>query len=102
FRSKKLLILEDKPFITKRTISDLAGTDFRNHKNEPEELIAEVTTWFSEILNSDIAPSRVWDEYNYFKADNYDRLKKEGFKDKDINRLTIPQTLRAMKDWLIP
>lgn len=44
FRSKKLLILEDKPFITKRTISDMAGTDFRNHKNEPEELIAEVTT----------------------------------------------------------
>ena len=99
-QEKQILILEDRPFITKKTISDMAGADFLSHKNDPEELVTEVVIWLANVIKREFAPSLIWDQYNYYKADDYARLTSSGYRPADINKQTIPQSIRSMKKWI--
>jgi hypothetical protein len=49
--SNKLLILEKTPYLSKKALSDLSGTDIVAHKNDPEEIIKSVRNFFISLYN---------------------------------------------------
>lgn len=94
YRNKKFLILENEKYTTQKALSDLSFADCKYHKNEPEELVYQVRTWFVENgLKSIYSASSIWDEYNYFSANLFDDKKSRGFTQKDIDRISIPEFL---------
>jgi len=48
YRNKKFLIIEKEKYSTQKALSDLSFADCKYHKNEPEEIVYEVRTWFVE------------------------------------------------------
>ncbi|MEO1023480.1 MAG: hypothetical protein AAFW89_13130, partial [Bacteroidota bacterium] len=70
------------------------------HKNDAEELISEVRTWFSECGRSNvISPTTIWNDYNKFYADLYLECTGKGFSQADIERLPVPEFISAISDW---
>ncbi|MEQ9302115.1 MAG: hypothetical protein RIF33_26280 [Cyclobacteriaceae bacterium] len=102
YRNKTMLILEDEAYSLKSAISDISFADCKPHKNDAEQLVEEVRNWFVENGFTDIqGPSMIWDEFNEFNAELYNRKTKEGFKSNQVDRLSIPEYLEAINDWLI-
>ena len=92
FKDKQILILEEEKYSTQKALSDLSFADCKCHKGEAEELVYEVRNWFSENgLKNVPSASSIWDGYNIFYADLFEEKSKLGFKQKDINRLPIPE-----------
>jgi hypothetical protein len=50
-KSKKFLILEKERYRYLKALSDIAGSDIKNHNDEPEDLVREVRNWFVEITS---------------------------------------------------
>jgi hypothetical protein len=100
-KAKKCLILEKERFRYQKALSDLSGSDIKNHNNEPEEMVRAVRNWFVEA-DSLKAPSatRIWEDFNEFMADFYKRRAEERFKDKDLEIMPIPEFISFMKEWL--
>jgi len=100
YRSKKILILEEERFSTQKALSDLSFADCKSHKNESEELVYEVRNWFSECGKNGLkSASSIWDEYNYFYTDLYEKRVSQGFKPKDIDRLPIGEFIKEIQSW---
>lgn len=101
YRNKKSLILEKERYAYQKALSDISNSDVKCHRGEPEEIIFEVRNWFSELgkinLNSG---SKIWDDYNYFYTDFYEERTKNGFKDKDIEKMPIREFLGYIEKWL--
>jgi hypothetical protein len=92
YRDKKILVLEEERYSTQKALSDLSFGDCKCHKGEPEELVYEIRNWFSELgFRSLPSASSIWDDYNMFHSELYLDMKSRGFRDKDINRLPIPE-----------
>lgn len=99
---KRCLILEKEPYRYQAAISDLSSSDIRAHGDVPEELVAAVRDWLNCEAGARLpGPSRVWDTFNEFMADNYDILTEKGFTDQDIQRLPIPELVTYMKEWAL-
>lgn len=99
-RRKVILILEEERYSVQKALSDLSFSDPKCHKGEPEELVYQLRDWFYEIGYKNIgSPSSLWDSYNFFYADLYDRKINEGFKPKDVDRLTVLEFLDEIKEW---
>lgn len=94
YRNKKFLIIEKEKYTTQKALSDLSFADCKYHKNEPEEMVYEVRTWFVETgLKKINSASSIWDEYNYFYTNLFQEKKSEGFTKKDIERISVPEFL---------
>lgn len=92
YRGKKFLILEKEKYTTQKALSDLSFADCKYHKNEPEEMVYEVRSWFVETgLKGIQSASTIWDEYNYFYTNLFQEKKSVGFSKKDIERIPIPE-----------
>ncbi len=92
YREKKILILEEEKYSTQKALSDLSFADCKCHKGDAEELVYEVRNWFVENGHKGVpSASSIWDDYNIFYADLYENKYKNGFKQKDINRLPIAE-----------
>lgn len=101
YRSKKFLILEKEKYTTQKALSDLSFADCKYHKNEPEEIVYEVRTWFVETgLKRIHSASSIWDEYNDFYTNLFQEKKSEGFTKKDIERISIPEFLDFVSEKL--
>lgn len=100
-RSKKCLILEAERYRYQAAISDLSNSDIVVHGNEPVEAFTGVRNWLDTEagLNAD-GPTRLWDQFTDFIADNDDLLVKRGFSRKDIDRLPLPALMQNMHDWV--
>lgn len=97
FRQKKFLILEKEKYSVQKALSDLSFADCKCHNGDEEELTYQLRNWLVELGFKDIpSASSLWDEYNYFIADIYQEKKGKGFKQKDIERLPVPEFL----DWI--
>lgn len=97
---KRCLILEKERYRYQAGISDLSNSDIGVHGDDPEELVAVVRDWLNCEAGAQLpGPSRVWDAFNEFMADNYDELTAKGFNDRDIRRLPIPELINYMKIW---
>ena len=103
YRSKKSLILEKERYSYQKALSDISNSDIKCHNGDVEELVEEVRNWFYEIgVNGvkGISGSFLWDEYNVFMADFYEKRSSEGYKDRDFEKMPIPEYIDFIRDWL--
>jgi hypothetical protein len=98
---KKCLILEKERYRYRKALSDLSGSDIKTHGNESEQLVREVRNWFVENENV-VADSgtRIWEAFNEFMAEFYRRRKEEGYKDRDLEIMPIPEFTKFARDWI--
>ncbi|TET74523.1 MAG: hypothetical protein E3J56_02250 [Candidatus Aminicenantes bacterium] len=100
-RDKKCLILEKEKYRYQKALSDMSGSDIKNHNNEPEELVRQVRNWFleNEIQHAD-SGTKIWQTFNEFMADFYQKRQDEGFKDRDLKMMPLPEYIRFIREWL--
>ena len=100
-RNKKCLILEKEKYGYQKALSDMSGSDIRNHNDEPEELVRQVRNWFveNEIQHAK-SGTRIWQTFNEFMADFYQKRQDEGFKDRDLETMPLPEYIRFIQKWL--
>lgn len=80
-KTKIFLILEEEKYSVQKSLSDLSFSDTECHDGDPEELIYNVRNWFYKTGYTKIeSPSSIWDAYNYFYADLYEKKTDEGFR----------------------
>lgn len=100
-KSKKALVLETELYRIKRALSDLSGSDIKHHNNEPEKLVRAVRNWFVENgLKRVASATSIWENFNEFMADFYQKRKGEGYKDKDLTMMPIPEFIDFIKEWI--
>lgn len=101
-KDKKCLILEKERYRYQKALSDLSNSDIKSHDNEPEEVIRQIRDWFvvNELERAD-SGTIIWDSFNKFMADFYLKREKEGFQEKDIQRMPIPEFIRFINEWII-
>ncbi len=100
-QSKQFLILEKDRYEFQKAISDLAGVDIKKHDNEPEDVVRVVRNWFIEngSLSTTASPNTIWNAFCDFALDFYDSRKSEGFTDKDLNMMPVPEYINAIAEW---
>lgn len=98
---KFCLVMVAEKFKYQAAISDLSNSDVAVHRNDPEDVIAEVRNWLNHTcgLKAD-GPSRILAIFNEFTATHYRSLKSRGFSDSDIEKLPVPELLKEMKEWV--
>jgi hypothetical protein len=101
-KNKKFLILEKKPHDYKKALSDLSGVDIKNHGDKPSEVVRAVRDWFVETvkLKGVKGATAIWYRFNDFASDLYKQRKAEGFSDKDLQMMPIPEYIDFIKMWL--
>jgi len=101
-KDKKCLILEKEKYRYQKALSDLSNSDIKNHNNEPEEVIRQIRDWLvvNELKRAD-SGTRIWESFNEFMADFYLKRKEEGFREKDILRMPIPEFISFINGWII-
>ncbi|MBB1094418.1 hypothetical protein HUU61_24425 [Rhodopseudomonas palustris] len=97
--TKKILILEKEKYRYQKAISDLSGSDIKNHNNEVFKVINAVRDWFvSEELSRGHSGLRVWNNFNDFEAYLYDEVvEKDGHDSTDDVQIT--EIMYHMKEW---
>lgn len=101
-KDKKFLILERRPHDYKKALSDLSGVDIKNHGDKPSEVVRAVRDWFVETvrLRGLKGATPIWYRFNDFAADLYKQRKAEGFSDKDLQTMPVPEYIDYIKIWL--
>lgn len=96
---KKILILEKERYRFQKAISDLSGSDIKNHDNEVDKAIIAVRDWFvTEELKRGDSGSRVWDGFNDFQAYLYDEVvERDGHASTD--EVPISEIIHHMENW---
>ncbi|MFC5343552.1 hypothetical protein ACETK8_09955 [Brevundimonas staleyi] len=101
WRTKKCLILETERYRYQAALSDLSNSDIVAHGNDPLEAFTAVRNWLDQEARLDIdGPSRLWDQFTDFVADNDDSLVARGFSRRDIDRLPLSTLMRSMEVWV--
>lgn len=97
--NKKILILEKEKYRFQKAISDLSGSDIKNHNNEVTKVISAVRDWFViEDLSRGDSGNKVWSSFNDFQAYLYDEVvSKDGHKSSD--EVPIPEIIHHMSSW---
>lgn len=97
--SKKILILEKERYRFQKAISDLAGSDIKNHEDDVSKAITAVRDWFiTEELKRGDSGKKVWDSYNDFQAYLYDEVvDKDGHVSTDDVQVT--EIIHHMERW---
>jgi len=101
-RTKRSLILEKKRYDVQKALSDLNGVDIKTHNNSPAGIVRALQHWFIETLglkNVD-SPSVIWDKFNEFTYDFYERRKTQGYSKGDLKMMPIPQYIRFIAQWI--
>jgi hypothetical protein len=98
--SKKILILEEKPFRYQAAISDLAGCDIQAHSGDFEKAVRKVRNWLvSEAGAISHGASRILGAYIDFQEWHYETQLAAGFLDADIQDYPTNELLSAMETW---
>ena len=97
---KRILVLEKERYRFQRAISDLSGSDIKNHDDDVTKVICAVRNWFvTEELRRGDSGSKVWDKFNEFQAYLYDEVV-ENDGHKSIDDVEIPEIIHHMENWL--
>lgn len=112
YKDKRSLILETERFDYMKAISDINGFDIKNHNDIPEKLIECLRAWFSETvglrnLNSAAKIYSDFIDFNtylfmkkmYKYAGEHNSTEAESFADSEIQQMTIPEYIDAIKEW---
>ena len=100
-QSKTCLILEKEKYEYQRALSDLSNSDIKNHNNDPETLVFQVRNWFTELgLKNAPSATKIWKRFNKFMADFREAREKDGFKDRDLEFMPVPEYINFIKEWI--
>jgi len=98
---KKLLVLEKEKYRYQAALSDLSGSDIRNHNNDPIALIKAIRDWFiTEELNSGPSHKKIWSSFNDFNANLHDTLIDQGHEKSDFDTVPITEIMHHISEWL--
>ena len=96
---KKILILEKEKYRYQKALSDLSGSDIKNHDDDPIKAIIAVRSWFvpSEIER---APSgkMIWTDFNEFQAFIHDELVINDGHD-SVDEVEVIEIISIMDSW---
>ncbi len=99
-RSKRILILETESYHYQKVISDIAGQDIANHKDDPKMVIKKVRNWISANRKNSVDPySQIWIAYNQFTEDLQTTLS-EKYTEEEIAEMQIGDYIKFAKDWI--
>ncbi|MEO5807151.1 hypothetical protein [Devosia sp.] len=99
--TKKMLILEAKPYRYQAAISDLAGCDIQAHANDFQKATRKVRNWLvSEAGIALDGPAKILGAYADFQEWYYERQLAAGFDDDDIQDYPTSELLAAMTEWV--
>lgn len=97
---KRLLILEKERYRYQAALSDLSGSDIREHNDEPIRITKAVRDWFvTEALNTGPSHKKIWYEFNDFTADLEENLESEGHDPGDFGEVPISEVMAYMDRW---
>ena len=84
-----------------KALSDLSGVDIKNHDDDPFGVVREVRNWFVETvgLRNVESATAIWYRFNSFTYDFYDKRKREGFSDEDLNAMPVPEFIDFIRRW---
>ncbi|MFZ2447606.1 MAG: hypothetical protein WAW37_14720 [Syntrophobacteraceae bacterium] len=100
-QSKTCLILEKDKYRYQKALSDLSNSDIKSHNNDPETLVLQVRNWFTELgLKKAPSATRIWERFNEFMADFSEARERDGFKDRDLEFMPVPEYLDFIKEWI--
>ena len=100
---KRILILEKERYRYQAALSDLSGSDIKDHNDEPIEAVKAVRDWFTiESLPKMAPPSYtdVWHAFNAFTTYLEGDLERGGHNPEDYNSIPIPEVMSYMDKWL--
>jgi len=103
YKGKRTLILETEEYSYQKALSDLSNSDVKCHNGDSEELIYQIRNWFCELTDNEESiqgASIIWDDYNIFNTDLYKEMTDKGLRQKDIDKMTIPELQRKMVSWI--
>lgn len=99
WEQKKILILEKEQYRFQKAISDLSGSDIKNHDDQVHKAIFAVRDWFvTEELKRGDSGTRVWDNYNDFQAYLYDEVVERDGHD-SIDDVQVSEIVHHMNSW---
>jgi len=97
---KKTLVLEKEPYRYQAALSDLSGSDIKNHNDEPIRLVKAVRDWFiTEEIGTGPSHKKIWYDFNDFSADLDEKLVEEGHEPEDFENVPIPEIMAYMDIW---
>lgn len=98
---KQILILEKERYRYQKALSDLSGSDIKNHDDDPIKLIKVIRDWFVtvESLRVDGA-KKIWNSFNDFQAYLYDEVVEKDGHD-SVDDVQITEVMQHMSDWLV-
>jgi len=101
-RTKRSLILETKRYDIQKALSDLNGVDIKSHNNNPIKTVRALQHWLIETVGlKDIdSPSLIWDRFNEFNKNFYQRRKAQGYSKQDLQMMPIPEYIRFIRQWI--
>lgn len=100
-RTKRILILEEKPYRYQAAISDLAGCDIQAHAGQFGTAVRKVRNWL--VSEADIradGATRILAAYEDFQMWYYEQQLAAGFSERDIKDYPTAELLVAMKQWV--
>jgi hypothetical protein len=96
---KKILIMEKERYRFQKAISDLSGSDIKNHDDRVDKAIAAVRDWFvTEELKRGDSGNKVWDGFNDFQAYLYDEVVEKDGHD-SIDDVQVSEIVHHMENW---
>ena len=99
WKEKKILILEKEKFRYRKALSDLSGSDIKNHDNDPIKIMRAVRDWLvTEELHTGDSGRRVWDKFNEFQAYLYEKVIVEDGHE-SVDDVLIPEVVSHMSNW---
>jgi hypothetical protein len=99
--SKKILVLEEKPYRYQISISDLAGCDIKAHNADFQKAVRHVRNWLVSEANIQAdGAGRILGAYADFQRWYYNKQLAAGFSEDDIKDYPTKELMDAMKVWV--
>jgi hypothetical protein len=100
-QNKKILVLEKEKYRYQQALSDLSGSDIKNHDNDPMTLVRVVRDWFvTEELDTAVSHKVIWYAFNDFSFQLEIDLATKGFERDDFATVPIPEIMNYMTTWI--
>lgn len=99
-QSKRILILEERPYRYQAAISDLAGCDIQAHAGDYQKAVRKTRNWLVSEAGAHVEGAQlILSAYADFQEWYYEKQLAAGFSDDDIQDYPTYELLAAMKDW---
>jgi hypothetical protein len=100
WKDKRILILEKERYRYQAALSDLSGSDIKNHDDDPLIVTKAIRDWLvTEALNTGPSANKIWSEFNDFNAYLYSKaVEEEGHS--SVDELPIPEVIHHIGSWL--